>query len=86
MNQSKKNKATHIMLRLNKYNTSLLICSVAFLCRYMYYGKVENIDLKFFYNTENFDDYYYQLRLLLNLLREKSKITFDEYKEYKIIK
>lgn len=52
----------------------------------MYYGRVENLDIKFFYETENFDDYYYQLRLLMHLLNEKSKTTFGEYIEYKITK
>ena len=86
MKNTKKNKDPHIVLRLNRYNTSLLICSVAFLTRYMYYGRVENVDMNFFYDTENFNDDYYQLRLLMNLLNEKSKITFGEYIEYKISK
>jgi len=86
MKNAKNNKDTHIILKLNRYNTSLLICSMAFLCRYMYYGRVENVDIKFFYETENFDDYYYQLRLLMHLLNEKSKTTFGEYIEYKITK
>lgn len=86
MKSTKNNKDTHITLRLNKYNASVLICGLAFICRYMYYGRVENVDIKFFYETENFDDYYCDFRILLNLLNEKSKTTFGEYIEYKITK
>ena len=81
-----KNKDTHIILKLNKYNASVLICSLAFMCRYMYYGRIENVDIKFFYETENFENYYSDLRILMNLLNEKSKTTFGEYIEYKITK
>ena len=86
MKKHTKSKESYITIKLNKYNTSLLICSLAFICRYMYYGRVENVDIKYFYDTEEFVDYYYQLRLLMNLLNEKSKTTFGEYKEYTITK
>ena len=86
MKKHTKSKDSYITIKLNKYNTSLLICSLAFICRYMYYGRVENVDIKYFYDTEEFVDYYYQLRLLMNLLNEKSKTTFGEYKEYTITK
>lgn len=86
MKGNTRNKEEHIILKLNRYNASVLICSLAFICRYMYYGRVENVDIKFFYDNENFEDYYFDLRMLLNLLNEKSKTTFEEYKEFKICK
>ena len=75
----------YIQIKLNKHNASVLICSIAFLCRYMYYGKVEHIDIKEFYDTDNFENYYSELRMLLFYLINKSKETFEEYKELKII-
>lgn len=86
MNKKTNNKDSHIILKLNKYNASVLICSLAFICRYMYYGRVENVDIKFFYDNDNFENYYSDLRILLNLLNEKSKATFEGYKEFKISK
>lgn len=81
----KDEKRDTINLKLNKYNASLLVCSLAFICRYMYYGKVEDVQLKDFYHTENFNDYFYQLRLLMHYLNESSKKYFGEdYQEYKV--
>lgn len=78
-------KRETIDLKLNKYNASLLVCSLAFICRYMYYGKVEEVLLKDFFHTENFNDYFYQLRVLLHYLNESSKKHFGEdYEEYKV--
>lgn len=82
-----KPKGNHyIPLKLNKHNASVLICGIAFLCRYMYYGKVEHINIKEFYDNEDFENYYFELRLLLFYLINKSKETFAEYEELKIIK
>lgn len=73
----------YISLRFNKHNATVLICSIAFLCRYMYYGKVEDVDIKEFYYNEDFENYYSELRMLLFYLINKSKETFKEYEELK---
>ncbi len=81
----KKGSNEYILLRLNLHNASVLICSIGLLCRFMYYGKVEHMDIQEFYDTDNFENYYSELRMLLFYLINKSKETFEEYKELKII-
>ncbi len=83
--RGKKQGNVHIILKLNMHNASVLICSIGLLCRFMYYGKVEHMDIQEFYDTDNFENYYSELRMLLFYLINKSKETFEEYKELKII-
>ncbi len=83
--RGKKRGNEYITLRLNMHNASVLICSIGLLCRFMYYGKVEHIDMQEFYDTNNFENYYSELRMLLFYLISKSKETFKEYEELKII-
>ena len=78
-------KKDEINLRLNLYNSSLLICSLAFLTRYMYYGKVEDVELQDYFGDEDYMNFYYQIRLILHYLNETSKKYFGEdYEEYKV--
>lgn len=73
-------------LNLNKKNASLLVVTLAYVTRCLYYGKVEDIRFENYYGDERFDDIFYQLRTMMFLLNEKCKANFEEYKEYKIIK
>lgn len=73
-------------LELTKYNASLLICALAFVCRYMYYGKVEKINIEDFIKTDNFNETFYDLRLNLWVLHGKAKKHFPDYKEFTIYK
>ena len=73
-------------IRLNKYNATLLVCTLAYTCRQLYYGRVANIRFEDFFEDCDFSEVFYQLRLLMFLLNGKCKSSFREYKEYKIIK
>ena len=41
-------------IRLNKKNASLLVVSLAYLCRVLYYGRVEEVKFSDFFGNENF--------------------------------
>lgn len=73
-------------INLNKTNASLLVVTLAFVCRYLYYGKVEDVRFENYYPNERFEDVFCQLRTMMFLLNEKCKSNFADYKEYKIIK
>lgn len=73
-------------LNLNKQNATLLVVTLAYVTRCLYYGKVEDVRFENYYQDERFEDVFCQLRTMMFLLNEKCKANFEEYKEYKIIK
>lgn len=73
-------------LNLNKRNATLLVTTLAYVTRCLYYGKVEDVKFENYYGDERFDDIFCQLRTMMFLLNEKCKDNFVEYEEYKIIK
>lgn len=73
-------------LNLNKQNASLLVVTLAYVTRCLYYGKVEDVKFENYYTDERFEDVFCQLRTMMFLLNEKCKANFEDYKEYKIIK
>lgn len=73
-------------IELNEYNASLLICTLAFTCRYMYYGKVEQIRIEDYFDTTNFNELFYQLRLNMWVIHGKATKHFPNYKEFKLSK
>lgn len=81
---TKKKVEESFILNLNEYNASLLVSCLAFICRYLYYGKVEDVDIEQFLDKNYFNDYFYSLRIMMLLLNEKCKEHFENYKEYKI--
>ena len=81
----KMNKESFI-LNLNKKNATLLVTTLAYVTRCLYYGKVEDVRFENYYGNERFDDIFCQLRTMMFLLNEKCKANFEEYEEYKIIK
>lgn len=73
------------VLNLNKYNASLLVVTLAFTCRYLYYGKVEEVNFEDYFVDQDFGEIFYQLRILLFLLNENCKKSFKDYEEFKIL-
>lgn len=73
-------------ITLNKRNASLLVVTLAFVTRYLYYGKVEEVRFEDYFEDEDFGEVFYQLRMMLLLLNENCKKNFKDYKEYKIFK
>ena len=76
----------YFRMNLNKYNASLLVVTLAFVTRYLYYGKVEEVKFEDYFEDEDFGEIFYQLRMMLLLLNEKCKKSFKDYKEFKIFK
>ena len=73
-------------MNLNKRNASLLVVTLAFVTRYLYYGKVEDVNFEDYFEDEDFGEVFYQLRMMLLLLNENCKKNFKDYKEFKIFK
>ena len=73
-------------INLNKRNASLLVVTLAFVTRYLYYGKVEEVKFEDYFEDEDFGEIFYQLRMMLLLLNENCKRSFKDYKEFKIFK
>lgn len=46
----------YVYLKLNRRNASLIINSLAFVRRYLYYHKVEETEIELFFKKENFDE------------------------------
>lgn len=76
----------YIQMNLNKHNASLLVVTLAFITRYLYYGKVEEVKFEDYFYDEDFGEIFYQLRVMLLLLNENCKRSFKDYEEYKILK
>lgn len=76
----------YFKMNLSKRNASLLVVTLAFVTRYLYYGKVEEVRFEDYFGDEEFDEIFYQLRIMLFLLNEKCKKNFKDYKEFKIFK
>jgi len=52
----------------------------------LYYGKVEDVKFENYYPDERLEDVFCQLRTIMFAINEKCKISFEDYKEYKILK
>lgn len=73
-------------MNLNKRNASLLVVTLAFVTRYLYYGKVEEVRFEDYFENEEFGEVFYQLRMMLLLLNENCKRNFRDYEEFKIFR
>lgn len=76
----------YFKMNLSKRNASLLVVTLAFVTRYLYYGKVEEVRFEDYYEDEDFGEVFYQLRMMLLLLNENCKKNFKDYKEFKIFR
>lgn len=80
----KKKKDCHFHLRLNRRTASLLICSLAFITRYMYYYKVSKVDIWEYLDKKDFNIIYNDLRYLMLYLDGKSEELYKNYKHFKL--
>ena len=80
------NNVEFFSINLNKHNATLLVTTLAYTLRQLYYGKVEDVRFEHYFPNQSFDDIFFQLRCLMFLLNENCKNNFNEYEEYKIIK
>lgn len=80
------NNVEFFSINLNKHNATLLVTTLAYTLRQLYYGKVEDVRFEHYFPDQSFDDIFFQLRCLMFLLNENCKNNFSEYEEYKIIK
>jgi len=80
----KKKKDCDFHLRLNRRTASLLICSLAFITRYMYYYRVAQVDIWEYLDKNNFNIIYNDLRYLMLYLDGKSEKLYKNYKNFKV--
>lgn len=71
-------------LRLNRRTSSLLICSLAFITRYMYYYRVAQVDIWEYLDKNDFNIIYNDLRYLMLYLDGKSEELYKNYKNFKV--
>ena len=76
----------YIYLKLNRRNASLIINSLAFARRYLYYNKVEETEIELFFDKNNFENDIFDLGLSINKITEDCKNNFYKWKEFKIYK
>lgn len=71
-------------IRITPRIASLLSCAVAFTVRCMWYYRVEDTDVWFYMNRDNFDQSYNDLRYFILFLDAKAKDSFENYESFKI--
>ena len=76
----------YVYLKLNRRNASLIINSLAFTRRYLYYHKVEETEIELFFKKENFDEDILDLAISIAKINEDCKKNFYNWKEFKIYK
>ena len=76
----------HIILKLNKRNVSLIINSLAFTRRFLFYHNVEDVSVEIFFNKKNFEQDFFDLTFAMTKINEDCKLYFKYWKEYKIYK
>lgn len=79
-----KKKDCEFYLRLNRRTASVLICALAFVVRYIYYYRVENVDIWEYLDKSDIDRTYNDLRYLMLFLDGKSESLYKNYKNFKI--
>lgn len=76
----------YIYLKLNKRNASLIINSLAFVRRYLYYQKVEEVPIEIFFDKKNFQQDFFDLTISMLKITEDCKNNFYNWKEFKVYK
>ena len=76
----------YVYLRLNRRNASLIINSLAFTRRFLYYNKVEEIPIEIFFDNKNFEQDFFDLTISMVKINEDCKNNFYNWKEFKIYK
>ncbi|MBQ8043014.1 MAG: hypothetical protein IJ272_02540 [Clostridia bacterium] len=76
----------YVYLKLNRRNASLIINSLAFVRRYLYYNKVEEIPIEIFFDKKDFQQDFFDLTISMVKITEDCKKNFYNWKEFKIYK
>lgn len=76
----------YVYLKLNRRYASLIINSLAFTRRALYYKKMEEIPVEMFFDKNNFEEDIFDLSLSINKIIADCKKNFYNWKEYKIYK
>lgn len=71
-------------IRLNRRVASLIICSIAFTIRCMWYYRVEDISVWEYFDREDFDKSYNDLRYFLLFLDMKCEKLYKNYENFKV--
>lgn len=79
---SKKKKDCDFHLRLNRRSASLIICSLAFVTRYMYYYRVSKVDIWDYLDKNDFNIIYNDLIYLMLYLDGRSEELYTNYKNF----
>lgn len=82
--KNKKKRDCEFILRLNRGTSSLLICSLAFVTRYMYYYRVSKVDIWEYLNKAEFNIIYNDLRYMLLYLDGRAEELYKNYKNFKL--
>lgn len=76
----------YVYLKLNRRYASLIINSLAFTRRFLYYKKIEEIPIEIFFDINNLEEDIFDLSLSINKIIEDCKNNFYNWKEFKIYK
>ena len=76
----------YVYLKLNRRYASLIINSLAFTRRFLYYKKIEETPVEIFFDKDNFDEDIFDLSLSISKIIEDCKNNFYNWKEFKICK
>ena len=76
----------YFYLKLNRRNASLIINSLAFTRRFLYYKKMEEFPIEILFDKNNFEDDIFDLTLSIAKITEDCKKNFYNWKEFKIYK
>jgi len=63
----------YVSLKLNRRNASLIINSLAFTRRFLYYHKVEEIPIEIFFDNKNFQQDFFDLTISMVKINEGSR-------------
>ena len=80
----KKRRDCEFMLRLNRRTSSLLICSLVFITRYMYYYRVSQVDIWEYLDKDKFNIIYNDLRYMMLYLDGKAEELYKNYKNFEL--
>lgn len=74
----------YINLQVNRRVASLIICSLAYTIRSMWFYRVEDVDVWNYLDRSDFEKTYNDMRYLMLFLDTKCENTYKDYKNFKI--
>lgn len=82
--KEEKKQDCEFYLRLNRRTASVLTCALAFIVRYIYYHRLEKVDIWEYFDKDNFEQTYNDLRYMMLFLDKKSESIYKNYKNFKV--